>query len=1249
MHREQAIMITLLRISIIVTTILITTGTAFCQSLSVSIKNTTPYPLITADFLALDKDILPFNPISTNDVRVTENGVQQKVVSITCPPTNTPLPVSVVLTFDISGSMNFYGGERTGLGDKNIDVAKRAGITFLNALQLPPSECAITSFNNFSYLNADFTNNRADLINTVNQITPPRSAGTLYYPAFMDSDFGAIAVASRGQYQNKAIIFLTDGEGRDIFFSSANIINAANNAGVKVFCIGLRMPLGNDLISIARQTGGDWFSDIRTTAQAEAVYRRIVEKIQGYAPCEIVWETSGCNTRRTAIIEYLPAGLKDSVTYTVPDTLLSQLTVSPLGTPFGSVAVSTNSDKTVYLKAKNGMTTVSGLAISDPRFTILSPTTFPIDIPNNDSIPVTIRFTPTDTKYAYAELTALSTACNPTIGYFSGGSEAEPPPIPTLRIIHPNGKERFLWRSDTVITWKGVLPQDTVTLEYSIDNGKTWLLVTDKATGLLHRWKVPATPSKECLMRVTQQVKSGYKPYASVKLPAAVKDIIFSPDASKFYVLSADSVIRQYNTSNAANNYALNAAKALYMGLNTDGSWLAVTTPFNTQRRVSIYSNTSALMFSIGMNDPQIGKCLFQSIDTIIIPARLFSGFVFSRITSTTNSLLYTEVENGLIEWADIAPQKGLYLSISPTGQRATVFNLWRRTKEIIPLPANPVRGAIAKDGSSVLTTDVNGVLRLWDGQTKQSIIPTADKMFSTAYHPNGLFAIAGGITNTRVNQNNQNENYAIAQLFSMSGGKIGVLDTHTQTITSVAVANDGTIATGSNDSTLFLWKIQVAQSDVSDDVWEIVAPELTIENVFMDSVEVNVNRDSIVQLAIKNTGTVSTVIRSATITGTDAQDFAVTMFTNNTVLLPGETMPLEFGFTPSAIGLRTATIEVQSDDYTKTADISGEGILLGLEAIPIIDFGKRFLGDTKDTVVRAVLKNTGTIALRFAPARFAVPFNSQFTFITPPTDFTLKAQDSVEVQLRFNPVRLGKVMTLLEYGFDRSGSPKVIRVMGEGICAGGADSVTAKPDKVTALPGDTISVAVKLQYPTGSIQSSTRPYRMELDYDTTVLKLLTPLPLKYDTRLTSADTIQFFKFLVLLGMDDTAKVHIKKFDWGIYCAQSPAMLDAEIPIGICRAGGDRLFNPNAAALQANVSPNPPQEKSTITFNTPEKGITSVEVFSHLGKKVMTLLNGKIEAGTYSLEIPVAALPIGTYFVTVRTPTQQKTLIVPIQ
>ena len=45
------------------------------------------------------------------------------------------------------------------------------------------------------------------------------------------------------------------------------------------------------------------------------------------------------------------------------------------------------------------------------------------------------------------------------------------------RIIAPNGGERFRVVSAATIRWDGVAPADTVTLEYSIDNGATWSLI----------------------------------------------------------------------------------------------------------------------------------------------------------------------------------------------------------------------------------------------------------------------------------------------------------------------------------------------------------------------------------------------------------------------------------------------------------------------------------------------------------------------------------------------------------------------------------------------------------------------------------------------------------------------------------------------------------------------------------------------------------------------------------------------------
>lgn len=73
----------------------------------------------------------------------------------------------------------------------------------------------------------------------------------------------------------------------------------------------------------------------------------------------------------------------------------------------------------------------------------------------------------------------------------------------SIKLTCPNGGEKFVVGSDTLITWEGILPTDTVKLEYSIDNGISWKLISDKAQGLNHIWKdVPKPASNLCLVRI---------------------------------------------------------------------------------------------------------------------------------------------------------------------------------------------------------------------------------------------------------------------------------------------------------------------------------------------------------------------------------------------------------------------------------------------------------------------------------------------------------------------------------------------------------------------------------------------------------------------------------------------------------------------------------------------------------------------------------------------------------------------------
>lgn len=73
-----------------------------------------------------------------------------------------------------------------------------------------------------------------------------------------------------------------------------------------------------------------------------------------------------------------------------------------------------------------------------------------------------------------------------------------------IKILKPSGNEIFQSLKPITIEWNGTKFDDLVSLEYSIDNGQNWNLITNNATNFKYIWdKPPYIDSEKCKIRIS--------------------------------------------------------------------------------------------------------------------------------------------------------------------------------------------------------------------------------------------------------------------------------------------------------------------------------------------------------------------------------------------------------------------------------------------------------------------------------------------------------------------------------------------------------------------------------------------------------------------------------------------------------------------------------------------------------------------------------------------------------------------------
>ncbi len=359
------------------------------QSLEITKIDVSAYPKVKAEFKVMNALMEELRYPAYARVTVNERG-RIKTDSIYCPP-KEETKFSIILTIDISRSMKEIV---EGTGKRKIDLVKEAADNIVTAMpdDLTRWECAITSFDDICEINQRFTNDRDLLRSAIYHDSLFPRGGTDYNSGFLyDSRTppreGALLLAREAKYK-PVLIFLTDGvhsgatlpiPERDTIWVQAilsealNVSNKKSFTPVTIYALTLGFPVPEELKKITRSTPfGDFFESNMNFDELYALMRSIMAKagtIGAQPPCEVWWETD-CKGGGVVEVSVPELGVSDTMSYKIPDSVKTYLSVSP---PYFVQTYRMGKTTSVFdakLTAKNYDLNVTGHLFNNNNFTI---------------------------------------------------------------------------------------------------------------------------------------------------------------------------------------------------------------------------------------------------------------------------------------------------------------------------------------------------------------------------------------------------------------------------------------------------------------------------------------------------------------------------------------------------------------------------------------------------------------------------------------------------------------------------------------------------------------------------------------------------------------------------------------------------------------------------------------------------------------------------------------------------------------
>jgi uncharacterized protein YegL len=996
-------MVRIFRISILFS---IFTLVTFSQNFSVTGFDLTSFPRVKAIFSARNALGVDYSDLNTSNFIVKENNivVPNSLLQLNCKQSDEIPELSIMLVIDVSGSMKEIL-EGNDPNNNRFKWVKQGVEKFLDRVQfVGRTEVSITTFSGGFEERCPFTNDKKRLMDSLDKAW--LAGPTKYDPPLLDESMGAIKrLADRPADIRRVLIFLTDGKP-DTPPKEQEIIQKCNQNGITFYGITFLNVMEPSLSNISSATSGKSF-EVLKKEDLEGIYDLIALEIQKRSICELSWNTNyACSPSqidRAVEIEFTKDNFSTRVNrnYNVPTNGIIKTTFSEKLYTFGnpdigidnavSRTISMTTDNTVFNITKTDFipsTTffkIKGIYYKGNLITI------PYNLPKGEKVDIVIEFVQEGAKdLRQTNLIIDNGYCIQKAPLFGGASN--------VVLVSPDQPESFKTCEEIIIKWAGVETDQPVDISYSSDDGATWKVLQNNATGLTYTWKnIPPAGTK-------------YK----------VK-VVVNPTSQHRWVKTIGTDDDQ-------------VGKAIEMTKDALSLWVA-----GYFRNKIEFSNTFT---RLSQGDLDMFVARYDLNGNLLGTPQVFGGSGRDTITGivvepTTGDLYITgSISNGALFGSSPAPGSlnGTYLflakvfangnspAVATIGPKSpwTTFNAWARN-----IRYDAVNKKIIINGR--FRGQHQGNFEGCVGQTAVNpnftnpTPPATDSPFNVEFEDKNGFliltktalgSVSGTFTNDTVYSADRNDYYYFGT------------NSASTTLSNIPVVNRG-----GKDAILFKFGKSPRTADSSEFPFTIETPTLAFKTNSLDLGKsyIGVITDKLESQLILNPGTRNVKIDSVKFEPNDEFSLRAALVNKEVKPGAGHSESIEFIFQPKQTGVRTATFTLYGNCASPIKLVlTGLGEC-GTEALPNYQFvNKSNLNIKIVETVSAIFNNPNNGTVRIQPSIDNPEFkienirNGSKSF-TSGNALDVDPLSTVDIDISFTPTTEGNRSAVLDFGIAAS------------------------------------------------------------------------------------------------------------------------------------------------------------------------------------------------------------------------------------